>query len=492
MKNFNSKYIILFITFILLFGTFQGCSSKEGKLENKQPVFVKNQKEATLVFCFPGSSHPDFPAVAAEVEKRTRNQLNIKLGFKWIPWGQYLQNVKTMVNSGEQIDAFVTGREGSSDILAQMESEKLLLDITSLFQQYAPQHYVRYAKEELEAVTLNGKLLGIPLHYPVSYRVCALVRDDLMKKYNISDIKDFDEYETYLRALKENEKGIIPGQCLYDTCSTFAESYGYVTLDPYLVYKWEDKGIKLVPWEQTNEFKSSVETFKRWNDKGYINNNLPGKDSLINGKLGSVIETFMAAVSDMSTMYGEAYSFRICPLYIDSLTKKVNDTVAISFSKNTQNAERALEFINWIQSSQENYDLFMYGIKDKNYSLHNDGRITFSDADSKYFGWSGSTPFYNIDYVRPTISDKPDFKKKYNEITTVNAKYPPTAGFYPDMSKIQGIVEQRKASYMDFNEKIRNGIIDMQMIDDFIKGQKDANINLVINELQKQISNWKK
>jgi hypothetical protein len=134
----------------------------------------------------------------------------------------------------------------------------------------------------------------------------------------------------------------------------------------------------------------------------------------------------------------------------------------------------------------------MYGIKDKNYSLHNDGRITFSDADSKYFGWSGSTPFYNIDYVRPTISDKPDFKKKYNEITTVNAKYPPTAGFFPDMSKIQGIVEQRKASYMDFNENIRNGKIDMQMIDDFINGQKDANINFVINELQKQISDWKK
>jgi ABC-type glycerol-3-phosphate transport system substrate-binding protein len=66
-------------------------------------------------------------------------------------------------------------------------------DITELFPRYAPNYYKVLSQAEIRAASVDGRIYAIPKHFPKSQMRCAVVREDLMQKYNIPDIKSFPE-----------------------------------------------------------------------------------------------------------------------------------------------------------------------------------------------------------------------------------------------------------------------------------------------------------
>ncbi len=197
--------------------------------------------------------------VFREIELVTSSSLKFKLSFT-----QYLNRIYTVwrisnpieycgivqkIESGD-LDAVETG--GSFYYLA---SNGLIMDLTNLLPQYAPNYFKMLSESDLESVTYNGRIMGIPAHWPGRSRYCVVARKSLVDKYNIKSLSNFQELEDFLRIVKENEPDYVP--MFYPGIEKkWYEISGYVSLDDtsMIVYKVGDPEMKLIPWEETPEF----------------------------------------------------------------------------------------------------------------------------------------------------------------------------------------------------------------------------------------------
>ncbi len=76
----------------------------------------------------------------------------------------------------------------------------------------------------------------------------------------------------------------------------------------------------------------------------------------------------------------------------------------IGISAKSENAEDVLRFIEWVHASQENYDLFVYGIEGKDYTIENGRLKRLGD-----FYLTSDPAFWDIDYMRDETAFSRDF-----------------------------------------------------------------------------------
>lgn len=485
--------IVITTTFVSLstIGCGLGRSKKVTTIPVDDPFSMKQLKNQTLTFYFPGYEPDGNKKVLGQIEKEVKDTLNIKLDFKWIPQGAYINKIKYLMDTDRPLDAFVLTKDEMKDEFADMGNEQRLLDLSSLIKTDAPQLSELSTKEEKTNLTYNGNLAGIPHPYRSSKRVCAVVKTDNLKKSGVTEIKNYDDYENFLSAANLSTTFNLT------TIDMFAEINGYNSIGNSLVFRKNDPEMKLIPWEQTDAFKTAIKTLNSWKSKGYANNRI--KDNLEvtpiadiqNGWAKSILVPWDELKNKI--YFEELYdsTIRAFPLYQEMSIDLNTNVTAIAISKKSKNAERVLKFIEWIETKQDNYDLFMYGIKNENYVLNGD-YVKFLENKQKYFGWNGSQAFLNDNFLHPIESGKELMDSSIMKSLDIDSKYPTTLGFIPDKSSIQSLLGKRDSDYKDFLDKLDNGILNPEEdINAFITQQQQNGIDRVLSVLQEQLNQWK-
>jgi putative aldouronate transport system substrate-binding protein len=501
MKRVYVKSVALIMMIAFILSVPVACSNKKDAL----PEMVDQSSElspAVLTFYMPGDGKKDAKEVLDKVAESTN--LNIKLDFKWFAYADYTEKVKTAIASNDKFDAFVCGKPDAGNLdYVDMFRNGEIKDISTLLPKYAPNIRAQLSDEEFECAKVDGKLSAVPALFPEANCLTALARKDLIDKYKIPQIKTFDDYEKYLKIVKEKESDITPGAIYYDA-DIFTQVYGYVMLDhnQSLVYKWDDPQMKIIPWEQTPEFKETVNLINRWYKNGYIK------------PLTGTTDRFTSMISNSQTFYegtinadlfndGDKKAYNIYMLYPDNKVQRVSPIGnigtkgAIAFNSKSANTERALMFLNWIQSSQQNFDLFIYGFKDRHYVLTGD-RISMPEgmkaSDNPYEGWL-STPFLNINFERlpddkDTYSD--DFMKSHLDFINSKTFYAPHEGFFPDYKTISDDCNNRMQLYQEkIVNALRTGTYDTKETDNIIDELKTSGTDVIVQEVQKQLDKWR-
>lgn len=462
-----------------------------------------NLPEAKLTFYFEAQDRKIVREVLDAVEKKTLGKLNVKLDFKYF-WDYpevYLNNVRSIVAAGQPCDAFYY----SSDIpktLAALASEGDIKDLTDIFRKNAPNYYSLLSEEEKRSASVNGRIYAIPHYTNYAQIQSVLVRDDLMKKYSIPEIKNYEDYEVYLKAVKENEKGVTPMVVKDTTIGLFARANGYVVLDYQqgLVYKWDDPEMKIMAWEQTPEFKSGIEKINSWYNKDYLNKGTPiwnlDSTAIGSGKWASVISGYSDESSYNSALKnsGISWTYKAYPLYPDKPSERnspMNGAICVAGKSN--NAERVLMFINWLQSDQENYDSLMYGIKGKTYTL-NDNLFRIPDGvmeEDKCYNWEWRWSFQNVKLEHYGSAEEKEASERYYDKVKTLSKYAPHIGFVPDYTSVKDITNRRATSFYTLDQSIYTGQFKQEDVDKYIQDQKDSGIENLVKEVQKQLDAWK-
>lgn len=484
MNNILLKLLsfVLFLTIICSLVT--GCDT-ERKIQDNTDAFIVKQEPVTLKFYFYSSTaspiNENSKHILDEIEKRVITSLNVKLDFQWISSDIYDREILAKLAAGQAFDAF-----SIFDNIEYWDPDNNLLDITKLFPENAMNYYKKFSYDELAEASYKGKLMVIPHNIRQSLRKCAAVREDLMTKYNIPDIKNLSDYEVYLKTIKDNEK-VIPGTLLSLPSNVFANSFGYEVFDYGFVFKWDDPETKLVPWEQTSAYKEVYSMMKRWYDKGYI---APFKssgywcDSLTNGSISSTIAVWPMA-NELKNAPG-VYKFKLYPLDENKIARRVPIIYdAIAFNKNSINYRWAIRLIDWVHSNQENYDLFMYGIQGENYNLA-DNRLIFNDFSKRYMGWPGSSSFMDYDYERQLKGENTS-SDSVSAYVDSNAESSPLELFKSDLSSLG----RRDESFTEMERNILNNQFTTSP-DSFINGQKDSGIDNIAVMINKELAAWKR
>jgi len=268
----------------------------------------------------------------------------------------------------------------------------------------------------------NGGLYAIPRHMPIADdRSRLLIRKDWMEDAGLTEVKTIaalDQYLAHIESVYGGQTGFYalwPDYGNVHLLRELAPSFYFpLGSDTYPVYI----DISKQPYTVKNFFQT--EEFATWVNKSYsyvqqglapVNPGSNKPDSMFQlGLTGAISDYSVVKLSERILSFkavqpqGELYD-----VFFESETnKKVvmrgGDNCMVVLSQ-SQNVEETVDFFAWIKD-QDNHDLMTLGVKNENYYLTEDGKVTFRKGDdvipeSKRFTINAPYWAYNdITYTR--------------------------------------------------------------------------------------------
>lgn len=378
----NKKLPLLLLLIFILSCLFTSCSGKPADQDSlrKEQTNSNLHMAKQIKIILPGEVSTDQEEVLKEIEKLTINKLNTTLNIQYISGQDYITKIYMMEASAQKFDLFLC----FAGELQKMIARNQIKPLNELLDKYGSDLKRVIPQDEFDALTVENKIFGVPSVYPRTEIAAHAIRKDLRIKYGLPEIDDIETFEKYLDAVKKND-GMIPyatnlGKIGGGMSRAFMgdqiDWFWGDDITPYVVVDWSKK-----PYKVENFFTNKVTLdLLKWNRKAYKNGWFP-KDILTMQDSKSLFVRGKAAVvpADLYNLQELSSKLRknIPEGEVELITFNKNKThVKIGPSNNfacisstSEYPEEAMKFLNWVRKSQDNYDLFMYGIKGRDYEI---------------------------------------------------------------------------------------------------------------------------
>jgi len=474
----------------------------------------KRLPEVTLRYYLPGEPTPFEDKVAENLYQLSKDTLNARIQKTYVPFGEYADKLLLLASSGDNWDFNYDATWNTYNLMLNNDA---YLPLNDLLDKYAPEHK-KYLQEMgvINWATVKGKIMALPKTTALADRAYAIIREDLRKKYDIpDDLSTIEKLEGYMETVLANEpemeaiNGVFKSNTSLDDAMwailtkhgldrPFAQAYFEMT------YKLDDPDIKIVPLERTECYLEVAKIRRRWVEKGWIPRNAVNMESKAGGIAENVYTTYIfdltrAAATKGFAGPGESKGYAMYPDSVSSITTPMNDVV--TFNKNAANPERSMMFVAWLNEKQENYDAFMYGIKDETFVLREeDGvmqvqRPEGQDYTNSYVDWYGKWGFESGKFQRPGFNNPLEVKKAFEEyLANPKNVSPPVAGFSFDPEPVKTEIAKRQAVMDEYGVPLRYGMVEDvdTAVAEYIQKLKDAGTDVILAEMQRQMDEFRK
>ena len=448
--------------------------------------------------------------ILAKFCEKYKDQLNIeKIEYNFVSFGDYEDKMTSLVAGGDNFDGFFVA---DWMLYSKMANKGTFLPLDSLMQQYAPTLYKAYQDNgSLTACSIDGQLVALPWVQQKSSKPVVFYRKDLAEKYgvNVSSLETIEDLDAFLTEAHEKvpdiitfESGFPRGNTYSDVLAILNAKYEMDALNYHmLTFDLNSDKASLSPIEQTDMFKEAVTWMKKWYEEGIVSKNeLSETDTKMfeNGKtfakvglMGDALQGIVFNVNDAEYGFAEPYpdgKFR--------MDSPLNNAFAIN--KNAANPERLLMLLELLNTDEEAYDMFMYGIEGETYVKDENGALQYPEGQdastSVYLGWF-NWPFVREQFNKPSgritqeaLDAEQEWLKKDNFVVS------PLTGFNPDTSTIKTELAQRDQLYDEQGKLLLAGITSGDDVDTaiqkYIDSQKAAGLDKIMNFMQEEADKY--
>ncbi|MCR8632774.1 extracellular solute-binding protein [Paenibacillus radicis (ex Xue et al. 2023)] len=521
----NRKTLIAWLSLITAILLLSSCSDTlslynngNAPLLSKAVTDGKRNNEVILKLVLPGETPPHYSEVMEVLNKKLSASIHVTLDIQYIPWSSYNNQLLVKMAAGEDYDFFYNGYwQNYSQILNRMGAK----DVTDLIESYAPDLYKGLTPEYINSNKYNGKLYGIPIPGPIEYPQGFHFRADLAEKYGYSssNLGSLQQVEEFLKKVLAAEKangrvgiryngeytGDYKAMAFLGTQREFVPSYDFnspgflLNNEPVVINQFE-----------TQQYKDFLKLKRRWWDEGLIDkDSLFSKSSLASelisdtkslGYISNAPEGYTGENSagrakfdpgarlDYVSIEGEGFKM------VSSF--KAGNFIVITPS--SRNAEKVLMFLNLLYKDKDVRDLYLYGIKGKDFIPVGDKEFKYPDGidPSKVFQnlWWMVTPWSNARIpASATASDK-----KFIQMSTDPNNFTQSVisgfDFNPDPVKTE--ISRVNTIVVEYRKTLESGSgTDVQQnakYKEFIDKLKKAGVDKIIDEKQRQINEFLK
>lgn len=422
--------------------------------------------------------------------------LNIDLTVEFLPWGSDT-SVSTMLASGERFAVWYILQNYDWHIkgyLAEIDEALLEEHLPDLIR-------TRGENNGFECVKYNDKIYAIPFgNKPYSGSMQYFdVRGDILDElgYKPEDVNTLEKLEEVMEKTKEAHPDMrtvmnidfLP-YALWAYCGDGTRSVNEA--NDFVYVNEEEEGDQVYSYFESEAFKNLCAITKRWVEKGYINKDLLTNPSQSdadwtaanclarNGMPGSLISSSLktADPNAYETMVGIGNQVKL-------KTKDYDWGIAIS-AADQENVDRWLDFFNWMYLDQDHFNFCVYGVKDKDYTVNEDGSITKLVSDSFIDSWFMEAIPYNVydaSFSEETIA-------KYEQWDD-DAIFSKTTGFSFDTTPAATELAMLTSIYDEKLKPMAWGFLDYDAnIDSVLAEMKAAGLENYIAEYQRQFSEF--
>lgn len=438
-----------------------------------------------------GTTPTGWDDVLAAFNEKTLKDIGVTTEWEFISTGSYSEKLNVIMAAGEEFDICYTGFVNP---IASAVDNGAFLPLNDLMDEVAPDLYDSMPEYWWKAATFNGKIYAVPNQQVAAMPSGIWLFKRYADKYNfdMESIKSLKDIEPMLEVIKQNEPDVWPFRAMpginLGIFDETADDYEIVTTG--LCIKRTDKEAELLNYYELPAFYEGLEITNEWWKKGYIRKDIvsvmedtsdfKAKKYVFNTgnwKPGMDAETM--------TTYGEEC---VRSIYNEGCASTAScDSSMFAISRTSRNPEKAMEFLNYINTNVEAYNLLASGIEGVNYEKMEDGRIKVKEGNEYPIGsgwkWGNQFNAYVTDRQEKTVWEE---TKELN----ANAKVSPIMGFRANTDNILTEIAQVEAVVAEFST-IQYGNYE-ELYPRFIKRLEEAGLDKIKKEYQKQIDEFLK
>ena len=517
MKKFFVLVMVMLLTFTIVACSGSGKTGSKAEpsttVDENGEVDTSEFVTITMMTLGDKPTNGQLEKVMEEVNAKLKEKVNAHLEIKWIEWADYMTKYNLTLASGEDVDLIITATDWLD---AWGNAQKgAFMDITELLPKYAPQTFGEVSDENWDQTKYNEKIVMIPedsftqwVNHGFFYRT------DWAKEFGITEpIEDFEMLGKYFQGIVDNKPGVIP----WDSPGTnVTTAWGYTTSYSDAIELPIATGVFPIYWGKSHEEFTNVTSpvfedifvdyatlMKDWADKGYWRTdvlNYKGDTRALfqAGKTGADqhhTETFSGLRTQMDLKQpGSEIDMFAWSDTRDNLISMSVTHGATAVGAHSKNPERALMVYDLLRNDKEIYQLFNYGIEGVQYEIADGKRVRPEgyDETKDSFGtnfWGGRVDKFEI----PTADKWEGMPEMFAEYDKIKKPFP-YGRFVFDSTPVEAEIAALSQVTSQMVPAIAFGKAGdpQKAVEDFRKRLEAAGYEKVLNEIQKQMDEYKK
>ncbi|WP_167858972.1 ABC transporter substrate-binding protein [Paenibacillus cymbidii] len=439
----------------------------------------------------------DQSAVEEAVNRYTRAKLNATIRLKPVAMSEYAQRMNTVLAANEPVDILWDASWLFNYMSAYAKGALLPLD--ELLDKYGADVKKALPKMLFDTARIEGKLYAIPGYQTITNREGFYIQKRFVDKYRIdvARIKTFEDMYPYMERIRQGEPGVTP--IIFDKGGLYgsmAIELGFEYLTDTLV------GIDVAhPAKAVNVYElPAYQTYLKRMRELYVHGYVPPdigtiKSFVAQTKTGQVAMQYHAVLKPGGEeMFGDLFggnAMVAVPITEPYVNKSQVIGTMQSIARQSKQPERAMMFLNLLNTDPELFNLLAYGIEGKHYTRVSAGTvrpIPGSGYAEKIDHWVFGNVFnaYTTEGQNPAVAE---MTLRMNE----SAKASPVLGFTFNPEPVQAAIANVTTVIEAYCPAMDTGSIDAQLVyDEFIAKLKAAGADAIVAEAQRQLDAWYK
>ncbi|MGL5260375.1 MAG: ABC transporter substrate-binding protein [Lachnospiraceae bacterium] len=466
----KNKVLAMVLSLVVLTGSLAACGGTSSKTsddtmkETTSEATGDASQPVTIKMMFHGSNVTDDTEVLAAINEYVGEKINVTLEPIWGTWGDFDDKAVLAINGGDDIDIYFTCSWSKNEYNAfAKQGAYVRLDDpeNNLIEKYASDLYATLPKVLTNGAMINGAdgygAYAVPGYKDIATQNCWDVNVALLEKYGytVEDIKNTDFYGLgeILKTVKAGEgndfyplliEGAVLERMVTGSVIVTGDSGSANLLSYYLnqddVSAEGPYGQEILNKFATPEYQKFVTQVREYYNAGYIdpamgNANQANDIRTAKQLTGEYLIGTQSYALGYELQASEERGFEVAMIpvtepYVDT-TSSQGAMMAISTA--SKNPEKAMMFLNLLNTDPYLMTLLNYGVEGVHYNLV-DGLVVFTDKRADYSPWTNGVG--NVTILPPTEAQGAgwwdEFKAYYGA-----AKETPILGWAFDNTDVQ-------------------------------------------------------
>ena len=443
-----------------------------------------------------GGNNDSLEKVNKAVNEYIEPLINAEVKLNIINYGSYQQQVNLMMSGDEQVDLMLS----TGALTSNLAGQGALTELDDLLAEEGADIVDIMGEDVLGSCKYGGSTYAVPTNRDLARSMCYYYRSDINEELGLGleNAKTLDDIEKCFEIMheKDPEMAGIAG----NNTSSLLQFWDWDQIsNNYGVLLNLGEELKVENLYESDGYIDLVNRMHDWYQKGYIyqeitTSTVANPDLFATGKmLGFFANGNPTMDNTQSQMLGGPIEhIELVEPYMSSTTVQ---TACWTIPHNSENPEKAMELLNLMFTDPTLVNLLSFGIEGENYVVKDaeNGIIGYPDgmtAENKTYDNSLGWTWGNMLIGYTWEGDDPDVHEQMVEFNN-SAKRSKALGFTFDPTNVQNQITACSNVASKYTIGIESGSVDPdEMLPKFQQELKDAGIDDIIAEKQRQLDEW--
>lgn len=465
-----------------------GGAATAGTENAREAQSEPTEVEKIKIYVPTGGKADDMEKVMAAVNDITREKIGVEVEFKAYEFGQWFQQYSLFLSGTEDVD-ILANYGGYLNAVSQGAA----YDLTELVQEYG-QDILATEGDFLKSGQVDGVQYAIPIYASYAWTMGIIYRQDVVEELGLTEqvaqVKTLEDWGAVLAAVKEAKPEMTP---FVRNSGNTASNFQYGTWDDlgnfYGVLMNGGETSEVTNLFETDEYAKLCSVFHDWYEAGYSNKDIQTQTDSFTVLTQNDAAFSTIGQTDFNTSF---YQSTTCGkdmgvIMLAEPVARTYNNVTYTVMSNTKHPQACMKFLNLWFSDKELGTLISYGIEGEHYQLDENSMGTYLDGqDASSCTYHLGSTISNISRISWT-TENPDYAEELLEENT-NAKKSMALGFAFDTTNVTNEITQLDNVCSKYQVGLECGALDPKTyLPEFIAALKDAGLDTVIAEKQKQL-----